>query len=162
MVKKAADVAVFFAPTYSLSRPTKDPFGDLACPRPAVSVSLQPKSPKRKEPLIQDSAGGRKAGGNCFLQNTSETVVVAAAEGKKQGFLTFLLRRVSCKSAVGSHALLCQSWLPSPAAFVFCVLFSLILEFYKSLMLWKMEKQRKRKSHTVILTADLFSHKMEL
>lgn len=60
------------------------------------------------------------------------------------------------------HALFWQSWLPSAAAFLSCVLFSLILEFYKSLMLWKMEKQRKRKSHAIILTADLFSHKMEL
>lgn len=70
--------------------------------------------------------------------------------------------RGQLQGAVELRALFRQSWPPPPAAFLSCVLFSLILEFYKSLMLWKTEKQRKRKSHTVILTADLFSHKMEL
>ena len=88
-------------------------------------------------------------------------LVVAAAE-EKWGFLTFLLRGASCKGALEVRALFCQSWLPSPATFLSCILFSLILEFYKRLMLWNTEKQRKGNSHTIILTADLFSHKMEL
>lgn len=47
---------------------------------------------------------------------------------------------------------------PLPAS----ISFGQVVEFAKSLMLWKVGKQRKRKWLAVILTADLFSLKMEL
>lgn len=118
---------------------------------PAVSIFLQPKRPNRKEPLIQDSAGGRKAEGSRFLQNTSETVVVAASGGKI-GIFDIPSARGQLQGCRGVelHRPGRAGSLPrQPSSPVFCS--ALFLEFYESLMLWKMAKQRERKSHSIIL-----------
>lgn len=56
---------------------------------------------------------------------TQVRLVVAAVEGK-WGFLTFLHWGARYKGAAELHAWFRQSWLPSPATFPSCVLFSLI------------------------------------
>lgn len=66
---------------------------------------------------------GGEAEGSCFLQNTSEAAIVAAAEDR-WGFLTFLLQGAGCKGAVewGMH---CSgragSLLQQPSSPVFCL-----------------------------------------
>lgn len=56
---------------------------------------------------------------------TQVRLVVAAVE-EEWGFLTFLHWGARCKAASELHAWFRQSWLPSPATFLSCVLFSLI------------------------------------
>lgn len=84
-----------------------------------------------------------------------------AAAAEKQGFLTFLLRGAvarllrSCRHCSGR-----AGCLPQQPACLSGVLLSLNFGvFIKALCYARWRNKRERKSRTVILTADLFSHK---
>ena len=117
---------------------------------PLPSPALCGLSPRRAEPLSQASAGGRKAEGSRSRPGTREPGAFrpscrggwGAGEGDRAG------RR--CSSP--------PSPLPSSPPASLGSAGPRFREFYKSLMFWQTGRQRKRKWHAVLLTADLFSH----